>query len=161
MQEQELVNAIAKLVVEQLKNVDVCDPKDRIPVGISARHVHLSQADLETLFGKGYELHKKKDLMGGQYAAQECVTIIGTKLRAIENVRVLGPVRKQTQVEVSATDAVRLGVKAPVRLSGDLAGSAPVTLVGPKGAIYLKEGCIVAKRSTFWRSGQTGSKGSL
>ena len=73
MQEQELVNAIAKLVVEQLKNVDVCDPKDRIPVGISARHVHLSQADLETLFGKGYELHKKKDLMGGQYAAQECV----------------------------------------------------------------------------------------
>ena len=89
---------------------------------------------------------KKKDLMGGQYAAQECVTIIGTKLRAIENVRVLGPVRKQTQVEVSATDAVRLGVKAPVRLSGDLAGSAPVTLVGPKGAIYLKEGCIVAKR---------------
>ena len=94
MQEQELVNAIAKLVVEQLKNVDVCDPKDRIPVGISARHVHLSQADLETLFGKGYELHKKKDLMGGQYAAQECVTIIGTKLRAIENVRVLGPVRK-------------------------------------------------------------------
>ena len=136
MQEQELVNAIAKLVVEQLKNVDVCDPKDRIPVGISARHVHLSQADLETLFGKGYELHKKKDLMGGQYAAQECVTIIGTKLRAIENVRVLGPVRKQTQVEVSATDAVRLGVKAPVRLS----------LVGPKGAIYLKEGCIVAKR---------------
>lgn len=65
MQEQELVNAIAKLVVEQLKNVDVCDPKDRIPVGISARHVHLSQADLETLFGKGYELHKKKDLMGG------------------------------------------------------------------------------------------------
>ena len=90
MQEQELVNAIAKLVVEQLKNVDVCDPKDRIPVGISARHVHLSQADLETLFGKGYELHKKKDLMGGQYAAQECVTIIGTKLRAIENVRVLG-----------------------------------------------------------------------
>ena len=122
MQEQELVNAIAKLVVEQLKNVDVCDPKDRIPVGISARHVHLSQADLETLFGKGYELHKKKDLMGGQYAAQECVTIIGTKLRAIENVRVLGPVRKQTQVEVSATDAVRLGVKAPVRLSGEDSG---------------------------------------
>ena len=125
MQEQELVNEIAKLVVEQLKHADVCNPKDRIPVGISARHVHLSQADLETLFGKGYELHKKKDLMGGQYAAQECVTIIGTKLRAIENVRVLGPVRKQTQVEVSATDAVRLGVKAPVR---------------------LKEGCIVAKR---------------
>ena len=146
MQEQELVNAIAKLVVEQLKNVDVCDPKDRIPVGISARHVHLSQADLETLFGKGYELHKKKDLMGGQYAAQECVTIIGTKLRAIENVRILGPVRKASQVEVSATDAIKLGMKVPVRESGDVKGSAPIAIVGPKGAIYLKEGCIVAMR---------------
>ena len=146
MQEQQLINEIAKLVVEQLKGVDVYNPEDRIPIGVSARHVHLSQTDLETLFGKGYQLTKKKDLMGGQFAAQECVTIIGTKLRAIENVRVLGPVRKQTQVEVAQTDAVKLGVKAPVRLSGDLAGSAPVTLVGPKGAIYLKEGCIVAKR---------------
>ena len=145
MQEQ-LVNEIAKVVMEQLRKVDVYNTEDRIPIGVSARHVHLSQADLETLFGKGYELHKKKDLMGGQFAAQECVTLIGTKLRAIENVRVLGPVRKQSQVEISKTDAIKLGVNAPVRLSGDLAGSAPIALVGPKGAVYLKEGCIVAKR---------------
>lgn len=146
MQEQQLVNEIAKLVIQQLNGVDVYNPEERIPIGVSARHVHLSQSDLEALFGKGYELHKKKDLMGGQYAAQECVTLIGTKLRAIENVRILGPVRKQSQVEVAQTDAIKLGVKAPVRLSGDLAGSAPIALVGPQGVVYLKEGCIVAKR---------------
>ena len=74
------------------------------------------------------------------------VTIIGLKLRAIENVRVLGPVRSATQVEVSATDAIKLGMNVPVRMSGDIAGSAPIAIVGPKGAIYLKEGCIVAMR---------------
>ena len=84
--------------------------------------------------------------MGGQFASNETVTIIGLKLRAIENVRVLGPVRSATQVEVSATDAIKLGMNVPVRMSGDIAGSAPIAIVGPKGAIYLKEGCIVAMR---------------
>ena len=84
--------------------------------------------------------------MGGQFAAEECVTIVGLKLRAIENVRVLGPCRKQSQVEVSATDALRLGVKAPIRESGKLAGIAPIAIVGPCGAVYLKEGCIIAMR---------------
>lgn len=74
------------------------------------------------------------------------MTIVGLKLRAIENVRILGPVRKASQVEVSATDAVKLGVKAPIRESGKLEGSAPIAIVGPKGAIYLKEGCIIAMR---------------
>lgn len=146
MQEQQLVKAITKLVVEQLKDVDVYNAEDTIPVGISARHVHLSRADVETLFGTGHQLTKKKELMGGQYAAEECVTLVGTKLRAIENVRVLGPERKQSQVEVSKTDTIKLGLSAPVRLSGDLVGSAPIALVGPKGAVYLKEGCIVAQR---------------
>ena len=76
---------------EQLKNKDVYNPEDKIPIGVSARHVHLTHEDVETLFGKGYQLTKKKELMGGQYASQECVTLIGTKLRAIENVRILGP----------------------------------------------------------------------
>ena len=84
--------------------------------------------------------------MGGQFASNECVTIVGLKLRAIENVRVLGPVRKQSQVEISATDAIKLGIKAPVRESGNLAGSAPIAVVGPKGVLYLEEGCIIAKR---------------
>ena len=117
-----------------------------VPIGVSARHIHLTQADVETLFGKGYRLTKKKDLMGGQFASNEVVTIVGLKLRAIENVRILGPVRKASQVEVSATDAVKLGIKVPVRESGNIAGSAPIAVVGPKGVIYLKEGCIVAKR---------------
>ena len=89
---------------------------------------------------------KKKELMGGQFASNELVTIVGLKLRAIENVRILGPVRKNSQVEISSTDAIKLGVKAPIRESGNVAGSAPIALVGPKGALYLTEGCIVAKR---------------
>lgn len=145
MQEQ-LVKEIAKLVAEQLKGVDIYNAQDRIPIGVSARHVHLSKEDMETLFGKGYQLTRKKELMGGQFAANECVTLIGTKLRAIENVRVLGPERSKSQVEIARTDAIKLGVSAPVRLSGDLAGSAPIALVGPQGVVYLKEGCIVAKR---------------
>lgn len=117
-----------------------------VPVGVSNRHIHLSQKDVETLFGEGYQLTKKKDLMGGQFAANECCTIVGLKLRAIENVRVLGPARKMTQVEISNTDARKLGISVPVRDSGDIKGSAPIAIVGPKGAIYCNEGCIVAAR---------------
>ncbi len=117
-----------------------------VPVGVSNRHIHLSQADVETLFGPGYQLTKKKELMGGQFAANECCTIVGLKLRAIENVRVLGPARKATQVEISQTDARKLGINVPVRESGDIAGSAPIAIVGPKGAIFCKEGCIIAAR---------------
>lgn len=117
-----------------------------VPVGISNRHIHLSQEAVETLFGKGHELTKKKELMGGQFACEECVTVVGLKLRAIENVRVLGPVRKANQVEISVTDARKLGISVPVRESGDTKGSAPIAIVGPKGALYLEEGCIVAAR---------------
>jgi putative phosphotransacetylase len=118
----------------------------KVPVGVSARHIHLTQEDVEKLFGAGYQLTQKKELMGGQFAANEQCTIVGLKLRAIENVRILGPVRSKSQVEISATDARTLGVNAPVRQSGDTAGSAPIALVGTKGAIYLDEGCIVAAR---------------
>ena len=117
-----------------------------VPIGVSARHIHLTQEHVEALFGPGYQLTKKKELMGGQFASNETVTIVGLKLRAIENVRILGPVRKASQVEVSATDAIKLGMNVPVRESGDITGSAPVAIVGPKGAVYLKEGCIVAMR---------------
>jgi putative phosphotransacetylase len=117
-----------------------------VPVGVSARHVHLTKEHVAILFGTDYQLTKKKDLMGGQYAAHETVTLVGLKLRAIENVRILGPERESSQVEISATDALRLGVNAPLRDSGQTAGSAPIALVGPKGALYLKEGCIIAAR---------------
>jgi len=117
-----------------------------VPVGVSARHIHLTQKHVEILFGKGYRLTKKKGLMGGQYAANETVTIVGIKLRALENVRILGPVRKASQAEISATDAIKLGISAPVRESGDIAGSSPIAVIGPKGAVYLDEGCIIAMR---------------
>lgn len=118
----------------------------KIPVGISARHIHLSKEDLEVLFGRGYELRFKKQLMGSEFAAEERVTVVGCNLRVIENVRILGPVRSKTQVEISRTDALKLGVNPPVRDSGDLKGSYPLVLVGPSGVVRLKEGCIIAKR---------------
>ena len=134
------------MVLQAMESTNSNKPVVKVPVGISARHIHLTQEDVEKLFGKGYQLTKKKELMGGQFASNEQCTIVGLKLRAIENVRILGPVRSKSQVEISATDARTLGIKAPVRQSGDTAGSAPIALVGPKGVIYLDEGCIVAAR---------------
>lgn len=119
---------------------------NQVVVEVSARHVHLSQQDLETLFGPGYELTVKKMLsQPGQYASEERVTVVGPK-REIAGVSILGPVRKDTQVELSLTDARSIGVKAPVRESGDIAGSAGCKLIGPKGELEIKEGVIAAKR---------------
>jgi putative phosphotransacetylase len=140
-----------KVVSEIVKKIiDSCDKsveEGNIPVGVSNRHIHLSQEHLEILFGKGYELQKLKDLsQPGQYACKEQLTLIGPSLRAIEGVRVLGPVRKASQVEISRTDSFTLKVKPPVRESGSIEGSAPITIVGPKGLVTLKEGCILANR---------------
>ncbi|MGL6201445.1 MAG: phosphate propanoyltransferase [Lachnospiraceae bacterium] len=144
--DNQTVEKITKLVLEVVSRKEETGNGFLVPVGVSARHIHLTQEHVEELFGTGYQLTRKKELMGGQYASNELVTIVGLKLRALENVRILGPVRKQSQVEISATDAVRLGVKAPVRESGNIAGSAPIAVIGPKGAIYLNEGCIIAQR---------------
>lgn len=141
------VALITKMVLEAVEKQKASgDTGYLVPIGVSARHIHLTQEHVEALFGPGYQLTKKKELMGGQFASNELVTIVGLKLRAIENVRILGPVRSKSQVEVSATDSIRLGVKAPIRESGNTAGSAAIAVVGPKGAIYLDEGCIIAKR---------------
>ena len=144
--EQQTVEMITQMVLQTISRMEEKSGGYQVPVGVSARHIHLTQEHVEALFGEGYQLTKKKDLMGGQYACSETVTIVGLKLRAIENVRVLGPVRKASQLEISATDAMKLGIAAPIRESGNVAGSAPVAVVGPKGVIYLKEGCIIAKR---------------
>ena len=140
------VEEITRMVLQAMESSQPKKAEFKVPVGISARHIHLTQEHVEQLFGKGYQLTKKKELMGGQFASNEQCTIVGLKLRAIENVRILGPVRPSSQVEISATDARTLGIKAPTRQSGDTKGSAPIALVGPKGAIYLEEGCIVAAR---------------
>ena len=144
--EQQTVEMITQMVLQTISRMEEKSGGYQVPVGVSARHIHLTQEHVEALFGEGYHLTKKKDLMGGQYACNETVTVVGLKLRAIENVRVLGPVRKASQLEISATDAMKLGIAAPIRESGNVAGSAPVAVVGPKGVIYLKEGCIIAMR---------------
>lgn len=143
MLDEKLLDIVTKSVLDILKKED---NYDGIKVGVSARHVHLSQKDLETLFGKGYELTPKKMLMGDQYAAEECVTLVSPSLRTIEGVRVLGPVRKDSQIEISRTDTFKLKVSPPVRPSGEIKGSAPMALVGPKGSVFLNEGCIIANR---------------
>ena len=140
-QAEELMALLLQVVTEGVQKGN----KD-IPVGVSNRHVHLSQSDLETLFGAGYALSSMKDLsQPGQYACKETVTLCGPK-GAIEKVRILGPVRKETQVEILRGDCFKLGAKAPVRQSGDLDATPGITLVGPKGTVCLKKGLIVALR---------------
>jgi len=142
--EQEL-QALIESIVSAVKNGAASE--DEVPVGISNRHIHLSREHVDILFGKGYELTKCKDLsQPGQYACKEVLTLVGPSMRAIEGVRVLGPERKQSQVEISRTDSFTLKVKPPVRESGDVKGSAPVTIIGPKGTVTLTEGCIIANR---------------
>ena len=120
--------------------------KNQVLVETSARHVHLSQEDLETLFGEGYQLTNKKDLsQPGQFACTERVDVVGTK-KTMPGVTILGPVRPETQVELSLTDARSIGVDAPIRESGDIAGSGACKLVGPKGEVELAQGVIAAKR---------------
>ncbi len=149
---QNQIEAMVRQVISSLEHPvpskEVSSPGDgNIPVGISNRHIHLSKADVETLFGVGYELTPLKDLsQPGQYACKEVLTVIGPSLRPIENVRVLGPVRKGSQVEISATDSYVLKVKPPVRESGNTKGSAGIRIVGPKGVVDLAEGCIIANR---------------
>jgi putative phosphotransacetylase len=119
---------------------------EKILVETSARHVHVTKEDLETLFGKGATLTHKKDLsQPGQFACEERITVVGPKSE-MKGVSILGPERSATQVEISLTDARKLGIDAPIRESGDVAGSGSCKLVGPCGEVELKEGVIVAKR---------------
>ena len=119
---------------------------DDVVIGVSNRHVHLSQADLEVLFGKDYVLTKMKDMkQPGQFATNEKVDIVGPKGK-FSGVRIIGPVRKETQVEVSITDSFKLGVKPPIRQSGDLQGTPGIKVIGPKGEVDIPRGVIVAAR---------------
>jgi len=137
---------VRSIVEDIVKNMTGEKREKLVPVGVSNRHIHLSREHLDILFGKGYELNLHKSLMGDEFASKELVTIIGPSLKSIENVRILGPVRKQSQVEISRTDTFTLKLNPPVRPSGVLNGSSPITIVGPNGVIKLAEGCIIANR---------------
>lgn len=118
----------------------------KVSIGVSNRHVHLNLEHLKILFGDNFELEKKNDLkQPGQYASTSLVTI-KTEKSEIKNVRVLGPIRPYTQVEISKTDAYKLGINPPLRDSGDLKDSSPITIIGPNGVVELNEGCIIPTR---------------
>lgn len=137
-----------KTIEEAVRNAvaEIEKNKDVVTIGVSQRHVHLSRKDLDILFGEGFELTKKKVLMGREFASDQFVTLVGPSLKSIEKVRVLGPVRKDTQVEISKTDTFILKVSPPVRPSGNIKDSERLVLVGPKGSVYLNEGVIIANR---------------
>lgn len=139
-------DALVELLLEAVKAGGDLPEDNSIPVGISNRHIHLSQTDLAMLFGPGYQLTKFRDLsQPGQYACKETVTIAGPK-GAIEHVRILGPVRGESQVEILQADCFKLGITAPVRLSGDLRHTPGVTLIGAKGSVIMEKGAIIAQR---------------
>lgn len=135
------VRLVTRLVVEALER-----HQRAVPIGVSNRHIHLDRADMDILFGQDSELTFKKELgQPGQYAAEETVTLHGPK-GELGRVRVLGPLRSESQVEVSVTDGFALGVRPPIRESGKLAGTPGVTIVGPKGTIEKDTGTIAALR---------------
>ncbi len=154
IREEQLARVIAEKVAQELLTFRRCEEcvrnRDRqlagnlIPIGVSARHMHISQEDLEILFGQGYQLRKERDLyQPGEFASAEVVQVVGP--RGVLRVRILGPTRRQTQVEISRTDCITIGVDAPYKYPGDLKGAAPITIIGPKGAIY-KEAAIIQAR---------------
>ena len=146
----EKYEGVLQLLVEALQaNLPPAEVKEdtyEIPVGVSNRHIHLSQEDVNRLFGEGYQMAKAKDLsQPRQYACKETVTVCGPK-GAIEKVRILGPVRSKTQVEILEGDCYKLGIVTTSRLSGDLQGTPGITIIGPKGSVQTNEGLIIAQR---------------
>jgi putative phosphotransacetylase len=143
-----LVEQIVREAVARRLGGDHATPTsstNELVVHASARHMHLCRADLDTLFGPGHELTPDKDLyQEGNYAAAETVTLLGPRRRPLPNVRVLGPLRKESQVELAFTDAIHLGIDAPVRLSGNIEGTPGAIVIGPKGIVEMRRGVIRA-----------------
>jgi len=149
VQDQQLIQLIAEKVLQRLQERDITVhnvSRDRIPIGVSVRHVHITQEHLEILFGKGYQLEVRNWLyQEGEFASTATVTLV-TARRSLPGVRILGPCRQKTQVEVSRTDAILLGVNAPVRISVNEGPGERIALVGPEGALELPDALIVAHR---------------
>lgn len=151
---QEMATILTEKILESVQHYE----NFRIPIGVSNRHVHVSRADLDRLYGKDYALTRKSELgQPGQFAANETVTLQGPK-GTFEHVRILGPVRSQSQVEISKTDSFRLGVKSPIALSGHLQGTPGITLIGPRGTVDLPCGVIIAKRHIHMTPAQAAAR---
>lgn len=151
---QEMATILTEKILESVQHYE----NFRIPIGVSNRHVHVSRAALDRLYGKDYALTHKSELgQPGQFAANETVTLQGPK-GTFEHVRILGPVRSQSQVEISKTDSFRLGVKAPITLSGHLQGTPGITLIGPRGTVDLPCGVIIAKRHIHMTPAQAAAR---
>lgn len=151
---QEMATILTEKILESVQHYE----NFRIPIGVSNRHVHVSRADLDRLYGKDYALTHKSELgQPGQFAANETVTLQGPK-GTFEHVRILGPVRSQSQVEISKTDSFRLGVKAPIALSGHLQGTPGITLIGPRGTVDLPCSVIIAKRHIHMTPAQAAAR---
>ncbi|MEN6450814.1 MAG: phosphate propanoyltransferase [Thermoguttaceae bacterium] len=143
--ERRLVEQIVREIV--LSQVGGPPGKPNLVVSVSARHVHLTDQDVETLFGPGHKLTVAKDLFqDGFYAAEETVMVVGPRRRMLPTVRILGPTRPESQVELAFTDGISLGIDLPIRASGDVAGTPGCVLVGPNGVVELKQGVIRAER---------------
>ncbi len=153
MDRDKISEIVRRVVADMMSGQPVGTPtngdvaRGYIPVGISNRHVHLSKEHMETLFGKGSQLtHSRPLLQKGEFAARETVTLIGPRMKALEGVRILGPARDKTQVEISLTDAYFLGIRPPVRPSGEHEGTPGILIVGPMGFVNLESGVIRANR---------------
>lgn len=143
--ERGLIEQIVREIV--LAQIGGPPNKPNLVVSVSARHVHLTDQDVETLFGAGHKLTVAKDLyQDGFFAAEETVMVVGPRRRMLPTVRILGPTRPESQVELAFTDSISLGIDMPVRASGDLEGTPGCVLVGPKGVVELKKGVIRAER---------------
>jgi len=143
--DRNLVEQIVREIV--LAQVGGPPGKPNLVVSVSARHVHLTDQDVETLFGPGHKLTVAKDLyQDGFFAAEESVMVVGPRRRMLPTVRILGPTRPESQVELAFTDGISLGIDMPVRASGDIDGTPGCVLVGPKGVVELKKGVIRAER---------------
>ena len=150
MEEQDykkLVEMITETIYKEIKPKEESSNLFSIPAEISNHHVHLTRDSLDVLYGKGYELTKLRDLsQPGEFASNERLSIVGANMRAIEKVRILGPLREYTQAELSLTDGYFLELDLPTRISGNIKGTPPIIFIGPKGVLSLSEGAIRAAR---------------
>ncbi|MBN1894770.1 phosphate propanoyltransferase [bacterium] len=155
-------DSLVDLIVDEVlksagipKSSNAGKPRNSVPLGVSNRHMHIREDTFKRLFGKDASLGVYRDLyQPGEFASDKTVTIVGPKMRAIQNVRILGPFRNYDQVELSLTDAVGIGISPPVRNSGDLKGSAPLTVAGPAGSVFIPECAIIANRHVHIPSAQ-------